>query len=155
MPGPYPLDLRKRISAWHESGDVMLSDQWFFFGWCETCAAKLAQRHRQPGTLERGTIGRPRGSGKLDQHRHLATLDRGCESIVDARRTPCHPSRVVRPLERCNLPGIPGSGRHAIQRQRLHRLSQRVERTRALLGQRVRSQDGHQRPFAQTDNSLE
>ncbi len=68
MPGPYSMDLRERIFASHQEGKScrQISE---IYGVSPSCAVKLATRQRQAGTIEPDTLGRPRGSGKLEPYR--------------------------------------------------------------------------------------
>ena len=68
MPGPYSLDLRKRIVASHKQG-VPCRKVGDVYGVSPSCAVKLAAHERQTGSLEPDTLGRPRGSGKLEPYR--------------------------------------------------------------------------------------
>lgn len=68
MPGPYSLDLRKRIVASHQQG-VPCRQIGEVYGVSPSCAVKLAAHQRRTGSLEHGTLGRPRGSGKLEPYR--------------------------------------------------------------------------------------
>ena len=70
MPGPYSLDLRRRIFALHKQG-IPCRQVGDVYGISPSWAVKLAQRHRQAGTLEPDTLGRPRGSGKLEPYRRF------------------------------------------------------------------------------------
>ena len=65
MPGPYSLDLRKRIFSSHMQG-MSCRQVGDVYGVSPSCAVKLATRQRQAGTLEPDTLGRPQGSGKLE-----------------------------------------------------------------------------------------
>lgn len=68
MPGPYSLDLRKRIFASLRQG-LPCRQVGDIYGVSPSCAVKLAARQRQAGTLEPDTLGRPKGSGKLEPYR--------------------------------------------------------------------------------------
>jgi transposase len=76
MPGPYSLDLRKRIIASHKQGAPcrQVGD---VYGISPSCAAKLAARERQTGSIEPDTLGRPRGSGKLEPYREFDRVPSG------------------------------------------------------------------------------
>ncbi len=65
MPGPYSLDLRRRVFASHKQG-IPCCQVGDVYGVCPNCAVKLARRLRQAGTLGPDILGRPKGSGKLD-----------------------------------------------------------------------------------------
>ena len=68
MPGPYSLDLRKRIVAARKQG-VACREVGGIYGVSPSCAVKLAARERQTGSLKPDTLGRPAGSGKLEPYR--------------------------------------------------------------------------------------
>ncbi len=68
MPGPYSLELRKRIFAAHKRG-MPCRRVGDVYGVSPSFSVKLAARQRQTGTLEPATLGRPRGSGKLEPFR--------------------------------------------------------------------------------------
>lgn len=58
MPGPYSLDLRKRIVASHKQG-IPCREVGGVYGVSPSWAVKLAARERQTGLLEPDTLGRP------------------------------------------------------------------------------------------------
>lgn len=65
MPGPYSLDLRKRIVGSHQQG-VPCRQVGDVYGVSPSCAVKLVAHQRRTGTLEPDTLGRQQGSGKLE-----------------------------------------------------------------------------------------
>ena len=109
MPGPYSLDLRKRIFASLEQGMAcrQIGD---VYGISPSCAVKLAARQRQAGTLEPDTLGRPRGSGKLEPYRDFLintvrarpdiTMPELAAHLEEAHDTVAHPASLSRFLRK-------------------------------------------------------
>ena len=112
MPRPYSLDLRERIFASHERG-MSCREIGDFFGVSASCATKLSQRQRQAGTLEPGTLGRPRGSGKLEPYRDFLidtvttkpdiTMPELATRLEDVHAVVVHPASLSRFLRKAGF----------------------------------------------------
>ena len=78
-----------------------------------SCAAKLAQRQRQAGTLEPDTLGRPRSSGKLEPYRDFLidsvtakpdiTMPELATHLEDVHAVVVHPASLSRFLRKAGF----------------------------------------------------
>ena len=113
MPRPYSLDLRKRIFASRMQGMACRRRIGDVYGVSPSCAVKLAARQRQAGTLEPDTLGRPRGSGKLEPYRNFLidtvtarpdiTMPELSRHLEDAHAMVAHPASVSRFLRKAGF----------------------------------------------------
>ena len=120
MTRPYSLDLRRRIVASREQG-VSCREVGRIFGISASCAAKLAARERQTGSLEPGTLGRPAGSGKLEPYRDFLmetvkakpdmTMPELAARLEQAHGVVAHPASLSRFLRKAGLTYKKNSGR--------------------------------------------
>ena len=112
MPGPYSLDLRKRIVASHQQG-VPCRQIGEVYGVSPSCAVKLAAHQRRTGSLEHGTLGRPRGSGKLEPYRDFLidivtaepdiTMPELAARLEDVHVVVAHPASLSRFLRKAGF----------------------------------------------------
>jgi transposase len=83
------------------------------YGVSPSCAVKLAARQRQAGTLEPDTLGRPRGSGKLEPYRNFLidtvtarpdiTMPELAARLEEVHAVVAHPASLSRFLRKAGL----------------------------------------------------
>ncbi len=112
MPRPYSLDFRNRIFAAHLKG-VSCRQVGDLYGVSPSCAVKLVAHQRRTGTLEPDTLGRPRGSGKLEPYRDFLietvttqpdiTMPELAARLEDVHAVVAHPASLSRFLRKAGF----------------------------------------------------